>query len=155
LKLWKIPVCYDQEFGIDLEEISNQNSIPIPDIIQGHSGSIYSIYFIGFLPGFLYLGGLDKQLYFPRKMTPRLKINKGSVAIGGSQTGVYPNESPGGWNVIGNTPINFFNINDENPCFASAGDQIQFVSVSKSEYNKIETKIKNNSYIIESEGIND
>lgn len=106
-RLWKIPVCYDTEFGLDLEEISKKNNIEIPSIIKLHTSTNYLVYFLGFLPGFLYLGGLDKQLHFPRKSTPRLKVNKGSVAIGGSQTGIYPNESPGGWNIIGNTPLNF------------------------------------------------
>lgn len=154
-KLWKIPVCYDLEFGIDLEELSKEKNISIPDVIKRHTSTNYSVYFLGFLPGFLYLGGLDNQLHFPRKSTPRLKVNKGSVAIGGSQTGIYPNESPGGWNIIGSSPINFFNVNNQNPCFAQAGDQIQFISVSKSEYNLIASKVKNNSYVLESEVLYD
>jgi inhibitor of KinA len=154
-KLWKIPVCYDQSFGIDLEEISEGNNLSIPDIIERHSSKNYHVYFIGFLPGFLYLGGLDKRLHVPRKSNPRLKVAKGSVAIGGSQTGIYPAESPGGWNIIGNTPLDFFNVNNEDPCFAKAGDQIQFMSITKKEYNTIAEKIKTNTYQIENEIIND
>lgn len=154
-KLWKIPVCYDQSFGIDLEEISKENNLSIPDIIEHHSSQNYRVYFIGFLPGFLYLGGLDKLLHVPRKSNPRLKVSKGSVAIGGSQTGIYPTESPGGWNIIGNTPLDFFNVNNENPCFAEAGDQIQFMSITKKEYNTIKEEIKNKTYQIENEIIND
>lgn len=153
-KLWKIPVCYDQEFGIDLDEISEQNDISITKIIQRHTSTIYRVYFLGFLPGFLYLGGLDNELHFPRKSNPRLKVQKGSVAIGGSQTGIYPNESPGGWNIIGNSPLSFFDVNSQNPCFAQSGDKIQFVSVSKEDYKAIVFAIKNNTYIIESEVIN-
>jgi len=154
-RLWKIPVCYDESFGIDLEEISEGNNLSIPDIIERHSSKNYRVYFIGFLPGFLYLGGLDKLLHVPRKSNPRLKVAKGSVAIGGSQTGIYPNESPGGWNIIGNTPLDFFNVNNEDPCFARAGDQIQFMSITKKEYNTIAAKIKNKTYQIENEIIND
>ena len=152
--LWKIPVCYDLEFGIDLEEISKQNNIAVSEIISLHSSTIYPVYFIGFLPGFLYLGGLDNRLHFPRKITPRLKVEKGSVGIGNSQTGIYPNESPGGWNLIGKTPINFFDLTKEQPCFAKSGDKIQFVSISRVQYNEITVQVDNGSYNIESEVIN-
>lgn len=150
-KLWKIPVCYDPSFGIDLEEISKKNSIEIPEIIRLHSSAIYRIYFLGFLPGFLYLGGLDNRLHFSRKNTPRLKVSKGSVAIGGSQTGIYPTESPGGWNIIGKSPIEFFNVQDKNPCFTQAGDKIQFVSVTKKKYEQIVESIESRTYVIERE----
>lgn len=154
-KLWNIPVCYDLEFGMDLEEISNKNNLTISDIIRLHTSPKYLVYFLGFLPGFLYLGGLDEQLHFPRKKTPRLNIEKGSVAIGGSQTGIYPTQSPGGWQIIGKTPINFFDLDAEKPCFANAGDKIQFVSVSRSDYDSILTKVERKDYIIESEVIDD
>lgn len=150
-KLWKIPVCYDDKFGLDLELISKENKLSKQEIIRQHSGVNYTVYFIGFLPGFLYLGGLDKALHFPRKSTPRLQIEKGAVAIGGNQTGVYPNASPGGWNIIGNSPINFFDVSKEKPCFAKAGDQIQFFSVSEKEYQDIKTLVDANVYQLESE----
>lgn len=150
-KLWKIPVCYDLDFGIDLEEISKKKCIEISEIIRLHSSTIYRIYFLGFLPGFLYLGGLDNRLHFSRKNAPRLKVKKGSVAIGGSQTGIYPTESPGGWNIIGKTPIKFFSVHDENPCFAQAGDKIQFISVPKMEYEQIAKSIESKTYVMESE----
>lgn len=154
-KLWKIPVCYDAEFGIDLDVISKKNNLIIPEIIKLHSQIIYTVYFIGFLPGFLYLGGLDKQLYFSRKMTPRLQVKKGAVAIGEKQTGIYPNQSPGGWNIIGNSPIKFFNSHSSIPCFAKAGDKIQFVPVSLEKYQAIVKEIDDNSYQIENELIYD
>jgi inhibitor of KinA len=154
-RLWKIPVCYDLEFGLDLEEIASKKNLEISEIIELHTKGNYLIYFIGFLPGFLYLGGLDEQLHFSRKNTPRLKVKKGSVAIGGSQTGVYPNESPGGWNIIGNTPLNFFNVLKEPPCFAKPGDRIQFESVSKNSYDEILSQIESKTFVIESEVIYD
>lgn len=154
-RLWKIPVCYEEHFALDLQYISNAKELSTKAIIKKHSEVVYTVYFIGFLPGFLYLGGLDEDLEIPRKSTPRLKIEKGAVAIGGNQTGVYPIESPGGWNVIGNSPIQFFNAKNNPPCFAKTGDQIQFVPVKVNTYNKIKSQVENNTYIIESEMIYD
>ncbi|MGC6429446.1 MAG: 5-oxoprolinase subunit PxpB [Jejuia sp.] len=154
-KLWKIPVCYDESFGIDLEFLSKDKIISISEIIDLHSQPIYTVYFIGFLPGFLYLGGLNELLFTPRKASPRLNVPKGAVALGGSQTGVYPSESPGGWQIIGNSPINFFNIKDEDPCFAKAGDALKFYPVSLKVYNDIKTLADAGVYQMESEVIGD
>jgi inhibitor of KinA len=132
---WEIPVCYDSQFGIDLESISNNNKISIEEIIKLHTQPMYTVYFIGFLPGFLYLAGLNEQIAIPRKSTPRLRVPKGSVAIGGIQTGIYPNESSGGWNIIGSSPISFFDATKESPCFAKSGDTISFKSISIDEYS--------------------
>lgn len=146
--IWEIPVCYNLEFGIDLKEVASIKGLTIDEVIQFHSEKTYTVFFIGFLPGFLYLGGLSKQLFFDRKPTPRLKVEKGSIAIGGQQTGVYPVDSPGGWNIIGKTPISFFNLNKENPCFAKSGDLIKFKPISLDEYLKIQNKIEQNCYQI-------
>ncbi|TXE15024.1 5-oxoprolinase subunit PxpB [Seonamhaeicola algicola] len=154
-KRWRIPVCYDTHFGIDLHELALTNNLSVDEVIRRHSTISYTVYFIGFLPGFLYLGGLDKTLYTPRKASPRLKIEKGAVAIGGGQTGIYPSESPGGWNIIGNSPINFFDIKAQTPCFANAGDEIQFYQVSKEIHSNIKTLVEAGVYQIESEVIND
>ena len=142
--LWEIPVCYDLEFGIDLQELSKKSSLEIDEIIKNHSETIYKVFFVGFLPGFLYLGGLNEQLFFDRKPNPRLHVAKGSVAIGGMQTGVYPQNSAGGWNIIGKTPINFFDVNKPNPCFAKAGDFIKFNPISLDEFHQLE--IENENY---------
>jgi len=154
-KHWRIPVCYDDFFGLDLAEVAEQNQMSKSDIITLHSETIYTVYFIGFLPGFLYLGGLDKSLHCPRKSSPRLRVDKGAVAIGGTQTGVYPNESPGGWNIIGNSPISFFDVSKKEPCFAKAGDKIKFYKVSKNEYENIKTLVDAGVYQLESEVIHD
>lgn len=143
---WHIPVCYDEQFGIDLQEISILKNIPVEQIIQLHTGAIYTVYFIGFLPGFLYLGGLDERLFVPRKDTPRFKVESGSVAIGGTQTGVYPVESAGGWNIIGRSPVSFFNIKAPNPCFAGPGDELVFEQITLSEFKAIEAKVNKGSY---------
>jgi inhibitor of KinA len=154
-KLWKIPVCYDDDFGIDLNELSKKIGLSKSEIIRLHTKPNYILFFIGFLPGFLYLGGLDKKLHFPRRETPRLSVPQGAVAIGGKQTGIYPNVSPGGWNIIGNSPINFFDISKEVPCFAKSGDKISFYQVSRREYNDIKTLVDAGVYQIESEVIDD
>lgn len=150
-KLWKIPACYDSHFALDLEEISNEKQLSPSEIIKLHVDAVYNVYFIGFLPGFLYLGGLNERLFMPRKKSPRQHVEKGAVAIGGEQTGVYPNASPGGWNIIGNSPLNFFNIDLETPCFATAGDHIQFVAVDFKTHQEILVEVQNGTYSIESE----
>ncbi|MCL5244427.1 5-oxoprolinase subunit PxpB [Cellulophaga sp. 20_2_10] len=152
--LWKIPVCYEDEFGIDLKEIAAEKNRTVNEIIEVHTKTVYTVYFIGFLPGFLYLGGLPEEITMPRKATPRLKVEKGSVAIGGNQTGVYPVESPGGWNIIGNSPLTFFDVTKDVPCFAKAGDAIQFYSVPKKKYNDIKTLVNAGVFQIESEDYN-
>ena len=144
--LWEIPVCYDLEFGIDLQDLSKKSSLEIDEIIKSHSETIYKVFFVGFLPGFLYLGGLNEQLFFDRKTNPRLHVAKGSVAIGGMQTGVYPQNSAGGWNVIGKTPIDFFDVNIPNPCFAKAGDFIKFNPISLDEFYQLEKEIEDKKY---------
>jgi len=153
--LWKIPVCYDSIFGIDLEEISIKNKLSIEEIIQLHTKAIYQVYSIGFLPGFLYLGGLDKRLHIDRKSEPRLKVPKGAVGIGGKQTGIYPNSSPGGWQIIGNTPISFFDKTKEVPCFAKPGNKIQFFSISKDEHEQIQEQVSLKEFTIEKEVLDD
>lgn len=139
--LWHIPVCYDSNFGIDLEEISKTNAIPVDKIIKLHTEAIYMVYAIGFLPGFMYLGGLPQALHFVRKAEPRQKVSRGAVGIAGEQTGVYPQESPGGWNLIGNSPIRFFDPNAQNPCFVSVGDRVRFFEISKSMHELISIQV--------------
>ncbi|MFC0604437.1 5-oxoprolinase subunit PxpB [Winogradskyella pulchriflava] len=148
--VWEIPVCYDTEFGVDLEGFSKQKKLSKDAIIELHSGRIYTVYFIGFLPGFLYLGGLDSRLFFDRKSTPNLNVKKGSVAIGGEQTGIYPQDSPGGWHIIGKTPISLFNSDQNPPCAIKPGDKIKFKSISKLEYLDIEKRIRNSKFQIKS-----
>ena len=143
---WKIPVCYDAKFGIDLEAMSKTIKLSEEEIIQRHSQAVYTVYFIGFLPGFLYLGGLDDRLTIERKSDPRLEVAKGSVAIGGSQTGIYPMNSAGGWNIIGKTPISLFDVENEHPCFAQAGDNIQFTPINVAEFNRLEREVNRGAY---------
>lgn len=145
-RTWEIPVCYDDEFGIDLDYLSKVKQLSKSEIITLHSSVVYTVFFIGFLPGFLYLGGLNSKLYLDRKSTPNLSVEKGSVAIGGQQTGIYPQQSPGGWHIIGKTPIDFFNVNHKPPCFIKAGDFVKFQPISKNEFQMIEAQVKANNY---------
>lgn len=143
---WKIPVCYNLEFGLDLEEIAVANQLSIKQIIELHTAPTYTVFFIGFLPGFPYLSGLNEQLFVNRKPNPRLKVPKGALGIGGKQTGVYPHETPGGWNIIGRTPIELFNISKTNPCLLKAGDKIKFESILKTEFYAIQKSILYKKY---------
>jgi len=150
-RTWKIPVCYDEEYGIDLGDVAKQHELSPAEIVAIHSKAKYTVYFTGFLPGFLYLGGLPEVIHTPRKSTPRLRIRKGAVAIGGQQTGIYPSESPGGWNIIGNSPLLFFDPLQDPPCFAQAGDYLQFYSVDKKEHQRILKEVELRSFHIKSE----
>lgn len=141
-----IPVCYDTEFGMDLENMSKLHDLSIKSIIAHHTKRLYPVYFIGFLPGFPYLEGLNPMISTPRKEKPRSIVKAGSVGIAGDQTGVYPIDSPGGWNIIGRSPISFFDVRKENPSLLKAGDLIQFFAVSKEEYDKIKQAVINNTY---------
>ncbi|UAB83873.1 5-oxoprolinase subunit PxpB [Zunongwangia sp. SCSIO 43204] len=145
-RVFEIPVCYDLDFGIDLELISKEKNLEISEIISLHTKPEYRVYFMGFLPGFLYLGGLDKKLQISRKSQPRMKIEKGAVGIGQNQTGIYPKVSPGGWQIIGNCPVDFFDKNSEIPTQISAGDYIKFKSVEKEEYEQIKEQVKNGNF---------
>ena len=141
--LWRLPVCYDPEFGIDLKEVSERLGRSVGEIIELHTQPRYTVYGIGFLPGFMYLGGISEALEIPRKPTPRSRVPKGSVGLAGKQTGIYPQDSPGGWNIIGNCSVPMFDPKKESPCFVNVGDKVQFYAIEKAEYDlhKIEGEV--------------
>ena len=143
---WTIPVCYEEEFGIDLKRLEKKLELKKDQIISIHNSSNYIVYNIGFVPGFLYLGGLNKKIHCPRKESPLQNVLKGSVGIGGSQTGIYPQNSPGGWNIIGNSPINLFDPNNKPPCIIKSGDQVCFERISLEEHSKIKIDIELNKF---------
>ncbi|HEX5361926.1 MAG TPA: 5-oxoprolinase subunit PxpB [Fluviicoccus sp.] len=125
----ELPVCYD---GPDLERVSAHTGLPVDEIIRRHGAGVYDVYFLGFSPGFAYLGGLAPELATPRLDTPRVQVPAGSVAIGGSQTAVYPQATPGGWNLIGHCPEILFDPKSDEPCRLQPGDQVVFVPVDSS-----------------------
>ncbi len=133
-KLLEIPVYYDLEVGLDLERISEYKNISIEDIIKIHSSKIYNVFAIGFAPGFAYLGEVDEKIAMKRLTTPRKNILKGSVAIADTQTAVYPQNSPAGWNVIGKTTFEMFDKKLKDLTPLSMGDKVQFKQISKSEF---------------------
>ena len=130
-----VPVCYGGAYGEDLPAVARHAGLSEEEIIRLHSGRTYRIYMLGFLPGFPYLGGLDERLFTPRRETPRTRIPAGSVGIGGQQTGIYPMESPGGWQLIGRTPLCLFAPGRTLPY--AAGDSIRFVPIDECEFARI------------------
>ncbi|QUW24045.1 5-oxoprolinase subunit PxpB [Sporosarcina sp. Marseille-Q4063] len=132
-RIVELPVVYGGEFGPDLEYVAKSNDLSIEKVIQIHSKNEYLVYMIGFAPGFPFLGGMDERIATPRKETPRLAIPSGSVGIAGKQTGVYPLETPGGWQIIGRTPLDLFLPDMSPPTLLEAGDKIRFVPVSAKE----------------------
>ncbi|MEL3974043.1 5-oxoprolinase subunit PxpB [Rossellomorea oryzaecorticis] len=136
----EIPVCYGGEYGPDLEEVAHIHGLSVEEVISKHTNGDYLVYMIGFAPGFPYVGGLDPDLATPRRKSPRLKIPAGSVGIAGDQTGVYPIETPGGWQLIGRTPLSLFQPDEETPSLLQAGDHIKFVSISEDEFKEMEGK---------------
>jgi KipI family sensor histidine kinase inhibitor len=150
-RLVEIPMTYGGEFGPDLEVVAKHNNLRAEEVIRIHSCARYLIYMLGFMPGFPYLGGLSPKIAAPRKTTPRLKIPTGSVGIAGNQTGIYPTESPGGWQIIGRTPLKLFEPSREPPALLQAGDFLTFVRITPEEFTSIYEKVRNGTYKLNSE----
>lgn len=136
----EIPVAYGGEFGPDLAEVASCHNMTEAEVIQLHSAPEYPIYMLGFVAGFPYLGGMDKSLATPRKASPRLKIAAGSVGIAGEQTGIYSVESPGGWQIIGRTPLKLYDVNRQEPVLLQAGQYIKFKPITEEEFRAIENE---------------
>jgi inhibitor of KinA len=134
----EIPVCYDKEFALDLERVANHTSLTPDAIIVLHSCAEYTVACIGFLPGFPFLAGLPQQLRVPRLESPRTKVSAGSVAIANAQAGVYPLESPGGWNVLGRTPLQLFRVIESPPTLLRPGDCVRFRRITRAEFDVFE-----------------
>ncbi len=138
----EIPVCYGGEFGPDIETVAKMNGLTIDEVIHIHSSADYIVYMIGFAPGFAYIGGMSEKIAAPRLETPRLKIPERSVGIAGMQTGIYPIETPGGWQLIGRTPIRLFRPEEDTPSLLKAGDKIRFKPISVAQYIELEQDSK-------------
>ncbi|TCD05605.1 5-oxoprolinase subunit PxpB [Pedobacter frigidisoli] len=130
-----IPVCYGGDFGPDLEEMATLNQLTTNEFIALHSAAKYKVYMIGFVPGFAYLGGLNEKLFSPRKAQPRSTIVSGSVGIAGRQTGIYPLNTPGGWQIIGRTPNKLFDSKCIQPSLLKAGDSVIFKPITIDDFN--------------------
>ena len=132
--LVEIPVCYETEFALDLDEVARHAGVHWKEVVDLHCGVEYRVHCVGFTPGFPFLGDLPRKIATPRRDVPRKEIPAGSVAIGGSQTGIYPIKSPGGWNVIGRTPLRLFDPEKDPPALLCAGDRVRFRSITREEF---------------------
>jgi inhibitor of KinA len=133
--LIEIPVCYDREFASDIGDVASVAGLATAEVIHRHSSAAYRVNCVGFIAGFPFLSGLPSELATPRRAVPRKEVPAGSVAIGGAQTGVYPRKSPGGWNVIGRTPLRLFDVQREPPAMLRAGDRVRFREISREEFD--------------------
>jgi inhibitor of KinA len=129
----EIPVVYGGEFGPDIEFVAEHNGLSIEEVIRLHAGAAYTVYMLGFTPGFAYLGGMPEAIATPRLETPRTLVPAGSVGIAGAQTGIYPIATPGGWRLIGRTPLELFDPEGDPPTLLQAGDEVRFVPLSEEE----------------------
>ena len=136
-RLIEIAVCYDPEFGFDLDRVAEHTKLSEREIVDLHSTREYRVACIGFVPGFTFLAGLPKNLATPRRDVPRKEIPAGSVGIGGAQTGIYPLRSPGGWNLIGRTPLRLFNPAKNPPTLLCPGDRVRFRKISREEFESL------------------
>lgn len=136
--LIEIPVCYDQALHNDLAAMAQQTNLPVEEIIALHSAATYHIYMLGFLPGFAYMGRVNEQIALPRKAAP-VPVKAGAVGIAGTQTGIYPTASPGGWNIVGYTPLQMFDANRKPACLLQPGQQVRFLSISLSDFKSLQS----------------
>ena len=135
----RIPVCYTEEFAPDIKTIAEANGISAEDVISIHTSGAYKVFMLGFLPGFAYMGELDEKISYARKPNPEM-LKAGSVGIAGRQTGIYPLDSPGGWQIIGRTPLELFNKKNDQLTLLNAGDSVLFYSITKDEFEDIKAR---------------
>jgi inhibitor of KinA len=144
--LWRVPVCYDGEFAPDLAEVAHLTGLSPGEVIALHSGTRYHVYMLGFLPGFPYMGDLPARLALPRRADPRVRVPAGSIAIATTLTAIYPYESPGGWHLIGATPIRLFDPERAQPAFFAPGDAVQCEPVDPLAFASIKKAVGGGSY---------
>jgi len=136
----KIPVCYEKKFALDVDELATQRRITVNEVVRLHTAKTYRVYTIGFLPGFAYMGKVDERIAMPRKAQPRTSVPAGSVGIAAEQTGIYPLPSPGGWNIIGRTPLKLFDATKEESVLLQPGDDVSFYSISEDEFENYQSR---------------
>jgi inhibitor of KinA len=145
---WRVPVCYEGEFAPDLAEVARLTGLTPGDVVALHSGTQFHVYMLGFLPGFPYMGDLPQALALPRRADPRLRVPAGSISIATSLTAIYPYESPGGWHLIGATPIRLFDAERPRPALFAPGDAVMFQPIDPASYASIRRAVENRSYEI-------
>lgn len=144
--IMEIPVLYGGEYGPDIEYVAEYNHMSVDEVIRIHSQAEYLIYMLGFTPGFSYMGGMDDRIATPRLKTPRVLIPAGSVGIAGKQTGIYPIDSPGGWQLIGRTPVRLYDAERDTPILLDAGLHVKFIPIDETEYQRILSRIEMGRY---------
>ncbi len=152
-RLWRIPVCHDGAFAPDLAEVAAQAGLTPEEAIALHSAERYHVYMIGFSPGYPYLGDLPEALQLPRRENPRVKVPAGSVASAAAMTAVYTTESPGGWHLIGRTPVLLFDLRAEPPALLRSGDAVLFEPISRAEFDRIARAVENHDYALAPEAL--
>ena len=147
--VYHLPTAYGGEFGPDLEAVSKHAGLSTDKVVELHKTPIYRVYMLGFSPGFPYLGGMDERIVCPRLKSPRGKVPAGSVGIADKQTGVYPAESPGGWRIIGRTPVKLFDINSNPPALLKPGTYVRFIAVPRGDYEKLKASVRDGEFALE------
>lgn len=133
----EVPVCYGLDLGPDLDLVASHSGLAAERVVEIHCAADYVVHMIGFAPGFPYLGGLDERIATPRRDSPRARVPAGSVGIAGNQTGIYSIESPGGWQLIGRTPLRLFSPTRQSPSLLHAGDRVRFVAIARPEFDRL------------------
>jgi inhibitor of KinA len=133
----RIPVCYGGELGPDIARVAEFGQMSEPDVVALHSGASYRVFMLGFVPGFAYMGIVDARIAVPRRSTPRVRVPQGSVGIAGAQTGIYPAETPAGWQLIGRTPVTLFDLSRPEPFLLNAGDAVQFYPIDRGQFDRL------------------
>lgn len=132
----RVPICYGGDLGPDLAAVASFAGLEEADVVRAHVAKTYRVFMLGFVPGFAYLGTVDERIAMPRRSTPRVRVPLGSVGIAGMQTGIYPAETPGGWQLIGRTPVKPFDPSRAEPFLMKAGDSVQFYAIDRGEYDR-------------------
>ncbi len=149
---WSLPVCFDPEYAPDLEDVARRTELTPERVIDLYAGTTFRVYMIGFLPGHPYMGDLPPELELPRRVEPRTRVPAGSVAIATTMTVVYPNESPGGWHLIGRTPVPMFSLRRERPVLFAPGDRVRCRPVTPEEYRDILERVDAGAFRLEPDG---
>lgn len=143
---WTIPVCYEGEYGPDVNDVAQASGLSPTEVVEQHAGTLFHVYMLGFVPGYPYMGDLPPPLVLPRRSNPRTRVPPGSVAIASVMTAIYPLESPGGWHLIGSTPIRLFDASKDNPALLCPGDKVRFKPVGTEEYSDIRKAVEADVY---------
>lgn len=152
-RLWRIPACYDATHAPDLEEVAQRTGLATAEVVRLHSETLFHIYMIGFVPGYPYMGDLPATLALPRRADPRTRVPPGSIAIASTMTAIYPVESPGGWHLIGGTPIRLFDAGAPRPALLSPGDKVRFEPISAPRYDEILRAVAAGTYQVPCESV--